>query len=297
VGLAYYWAKTQTVFRASYNRFFTPPPRENLLLTTSAEAASLSPLAIKGGQGVKPVYPEKQHGFEVGIQQLSRFVQLDVVYFSRFIRDMSDADQFLNSGIIFPIAISKGRATGIDARLDVAQIRGFSGFISYSNSYTRAQTPIVGGIFLGEAVESLEHPGRTFANDHDQRNTGSFRVSYNHTSGWWLALSGRYDSGTPVELEPGTTRQQFEPRGPLHGFSSRVLDAVNFDRLRVRPRAIFDLSSGIDLLKEKHVTVGAQFDILNLTNKFYLYTFESAFSGTRLGAPRTYAGRLTLKFK
>jgi outer membrane receptor protein involved in Fe transport len=298
LGIAYYLPKTQTVFRASYNRFFTPPARENLLLTSSAEAARLSPLAAEGGKGVQPVLPEKQHAFEVGLQQqLTRFFRLDVAYFSRHIRNMSDADQFFNSGIIFPIAISKGRATGIDVRLDLADVRGFSAFVSYSNSYTRAETPIIGGIFLGEAVESLEHPGRTFSNDHDQRNTGNFRAAYNHKSGWWIAVGGRYDSGTPVELEPGTTREEFEARGPIEGFSLRLLDAVNFDRLRARPRTVLNFSAGADLVKQDHVTISVQFDALNLSDEVYLYTFESAFSGTRVGAPRTYAARVTFKFK
>jgi hypothetical protein len=187
--------------------------------------------------------------------------------------------------------------TGIDVRLDVADIRGVSGFVSFSNSYTRAQTPIIGGIFLGEAVESLDHPGRTFSNDHDQRNTGNFRVAYNHKSGWWLAFGGRYDSGTPVELEPGTTREEFETRGPLQGFSPRLLDAVNFDRLRARPRTVLNFSAGADLVKQDHVTIAVQFDALNLSDELYLYTFESAFSGTRVGAPRTYAARVMFKFK
>lgn len=298
VGVAYYVGRTQTVIRASYNRFFTPPPRENLLLTSSAEAAALSPLALRGEAGGKPVFPERQHAFEVGLQQqVTRFARLDVAYFSRFIRDMSDADQFLNSGIIFPLALSRGRATGLEARLDLLSVKGFSGFISYANSYTRARTPIVGGLFLGEAVESLEHPGRIFANDHDQRNTGAFRLNYAHASGWWVAVGGRYDSGTPVELEPGTTRHEFEERGPLRGFSSRLLDEVNFQRLRVRPRTVLDFSTGVDLLREKRTAVSLQFDVLNLRDEFYLYTFESAFSGTRLGAPRTFAGRLVVKFK
>lgn len=298
LGIAYYLSRTQTVLRASYNRFFTPPARENLLLTSSAQAAAMSPLVLRGEEGIKPVLPETQNAFEVGLQQqLTRFARLDLAYFSRFIRNMSDADQFLNSGIIFPIAISKGRATGIEARLELANMKGLAGFISYANSYTRATTPIVGGLFLGEAVESLEHPGRTFPNDHDQRNTGAFRLSYTHRSGWWAAFGGRYDSGTPVELEAGTTRREFEERGPLHGFSPRLLDEVNFQRLRVRPRTVLDFSTGIDVFREKRMTVSFQFDVLNLTDEFYLYTFESAFSGTRLGAPRTYAGRMVLKFK
>src|SRR5690349_7176348 len=42
IGVAYFIPKTQTTLRASYNRLFQPPPAENLLLASSAQAAALS---------------------------------------------------------------------------------------------------------------------------------------------------------------------------------------------------------------------------------------------------------------
>ena len=35
----------------------------------------------------------------------------------------------------------------------------------------------------------------------------------------------------------------------------------------------------------------------NLANTFYLITFESVFSGTTLGRPRSYSGRLSWRFQ
>ena len=35
----------------------------------------------------------------------------------------------------------------------------------------------------------------------------------------------------------------------------------------------------------------------NMADTFYLYNFESVFSGTHIGTPRTYSGRLSFHLK
>jgi len=37
--------------------------------------------------------------------------------------------------------------------------------------------------------------------------------------------------------------------------------------------------------------------VQNLTNELFLYNFESVFSGTHVGNPRLFSGRLALRFK
>lgn len=296
IGLAYFIPKTQTVLRASYNRFFQPPPAENLLLASSPEAAQLSPLAVtKGEKGFKPVQPDKEHVFEVGVQQqLTPLMRLTVSVYHKQIRNFADKDQFFDTGVIFPISIFAGRVTGVEARLDTAEWRGLSGFISYANSRSFGITPINGGLFLGEAVESLENPGLRFPNDHDERNAGQFQINYtNKRTGWWIAWGARYDSGLPVEIEPGSTRQSFLARG----VDPRLLDHIDFRRGRVKPHTIFNLSTGIDLFRKERAQVSLTLDIQNLTNKLFLYNFESVFSGTHVGPPRLWSGRIAIKFR
>src|SRR6185436_249125 len=59
IGVAYYIPRTKTTLRASYNRLFQPPPAENLLLASSPEAASISPLAVvQGITTVQPILPD-----------------------------------------------------------------------------------------------------------------------------------------------------------------------------------------------------------------------------------------------
>ncbi|HJR09607.1 MAG TPA: TonB-dependent receptor [Pyrinomonadaceae bacterium] len=296
IGVAYFIPRTQTTLRASYNRLFQTPPAENLLLASSAEAAALSPLAVVQGQaGVRPILPDKQNVYEVGAQQaLSHLLRLNLTVYQKRITNFGDKDQFFDTGIIFPITISSGRVTGEELRLETADIRGFRAFASYANARAYGVTPINGGLFLGEAVESLDAPGLKFANDHDQRNSAQFQFSYNHQpSGVYAIFGGRYDSGYPVDVEPGTTLADFVAAG----FDSRLYNEIDFERGRTRPHTVLNFSVGADLLRERRASLNVQFDVQNLTNTLFLYNFESVFSGTHVGFPRLFSGRLSVRFK
>ncbi len=296
IGVAYYIPKTQTTLHASYNRLFQPPPAENLLLASSTEAAAISPIAVlQGVTTVRPILPDKENSFEVGAQQLlSRYLRASLTLYQKRIKNFSDKDQFFETGVIFPIAISSGRVTGEELRLETTDIRGFHGSVSYANARAYGVTPINGGLFLGEDTQSLQVPGIIFANDHDQRNEAQFQLSYNHApSGLYATFSGRYDSGVPTDVRPGTTLAEFGAQG----FDPRLYNEIDFQRGRVRPRTILDFSVGADLLKKERVSLNLQFDIQNLANELFLYNFESVFSGTHVGYPRLFSGRLGLRFK
>jgi outer membrane receptor protein involved in Fe transport len=296
LGFAYFIPKTQTTFRASYNRLFQPPPAENLLLASSAEAAALSPISVlQGITTVQPILPDKENAFEAGAQQLIRQIfRVNLTVYQKRIKNFSDKDQFFETGVIFPIAISSGRVTGEEVRLESTDIHGFHTFVSYANARAFGVTPIAGGLFLGEDPQDLFLKGFKFANDHDQRNEAQFQVSYNHRrSGLYASFNGRYDSGVPVDVEPGTTLSDFVAQG----FDPRLYNEIDFQRGRVRPRTILDFSVGADLMQKERVSMNVQFDVQNLTNELFLYNFESVFSGTHVGFPRLFSGRLSLRFK
>jgi len=296
LAIAYYVPKTQTTFRVSYNRLFQPPPAENLLLASSTEAAGISPLAVlQGITTVNPILPDKENSFEAGAQQLlTKMFRLNLTVYQKRIENFSDKDQFFETGVIFPISISSGRVTGEEVRLESTDLHGFHGFASYANARAYGVTPINGGLFLGENPTDLFLSGFKFANDHDQRNEAQFQLSYDHRpSGIYASFSGRYDSGVPVDVEPGTTLADFV----ANGFDPRLYDKIDFQRGRVRPRTIFDFSVGADLMQKERVSLNIQFDVQNLTNELFLYNFESVFSGTHVGYPRLFSGRLSLRFK
>jgi outer membrane receptor protein involved in Fe transport len=295
VGLAYYIPATKTTLRASYNRLFQPPPAENLLLASSAEAAAISPIAVlQGFTTVLPILPDKEHAFEVGAQQLlSRFFRLNLTVYQKRIENFSDKDQFFETGVIFPIAISSGRVTGEELRLESTDIHGFRTFLSYANARAYGVTPINGGLFLGEDPSDLKVAGVIFPNDHDQRNEAQFQLSYNHRSGVYAIFNARYDSGVPTDVEPGTTLAQFV----ADGFDPRLYNEIDFQRGRVKPRTILNLSVGADLFQKERTNLNVQFDVQNITNELFLYNFESVFSGTHVGFPRLFSARISLHFK
>ncbi len=296
LAVAYFIPRTQTTLRASYNRFFQPPPAENLLLASSREAASISPLAvIQGAAMVQPILPDKENVFEVGAQQLlTRLFRINLTVYQKRIENFSDKDQFVETGVIFPLAIASGRVTGEEVRIESTDIRGFHGSVAYSNAHAYGVTPITGGLFLGEDPAELQTRGVKFSADHDQRNSVRFQLGYNHKpSGFYATFAGRYDSGVPTDVEPGTTLSDFV----AEGFDPRLYNEIDFQRGRVRPRTILDLSMGADLFQKERVAMNLQFDVQNLTNELFLYNFESVFSGTHVGFPRLISARLGLRFK
>lgn len=294
LGAAYRVARTNTVLRASFARFMETPALENLLLSSSEEARLFSPAEEEGGEAGAPVRVSRESQVDVGFeQQLGRYVRFDADYYYRRLNSPPEITNFLETGIIFPANLARSRSKGVETRLDVARVRGFSGYLSYTNMHIYGFAPITGGLFLGEAVDLLREAGQRIKIEEDQRNTAAFEARYDQLPHrFFVSLTGRHDSGYSVELEPDATREEFEEE-----FPAKILDQVNIERGFVRPHTIFNLSLGKELRLSERVGLRGQFNVENLFDKFYLFTFESVFSGTTIGRPRTYSGRLTLNFK
>ncbi len=288
VGAVYYIPRTRTAVRGSYNRLFMTPQVENLLLSSSEEARQLSPFITPEGDGGAEVRPESQHAFEVGFsQEIAMLFELDAAYWWRFVKNYADPNVLLGTTVIFPNSVAKGEAEGLDLRIEVPERKGWSGYLSYSNSRVFQVGPINGGLFLEEEVIEIGE-GTRFTPDHDQRNVGSFSVMYHHHKfNFWLAFSGRHESGTPLEVDEDELDELMERPGA---------ELVNFKRQRVKPRTLFDFSIGKELAASEPVVATLQVDIRNLTNQRFAYNFGNFFSGTHFGPPRQWGVQLTLDF-
>ena len=279
VGASYHWPSTQTTVRGSFARFFQPPQPENILLASSEEARELSPFVDEIGAGGGEVEPERQTAVEVGVNQaLTRRVRLDVSYWRRRVTSAADPNVFFGTTIIFPNTVAKGRASGIDVRLELPRHRGWSGYVSYANSRVVQFGPITGGLFLEEEVIDIG-PGTAFTPDHDQRNVGAFGLTYDHDrSGLSLGLTGRYESGTPLEVDEDVLEELTERPGA---------ELVDFERGRVKPRQVFDLSVVQRLRRAARVDLDLRVAALNLAGARWAYNFGNPFSGTHFGPGRT----------
>ena len=153
VGASYRWPTTQTTLRGSFGRFFQPPQPENLLLASSEKVRALSPFAGEIGAGGRAIFPERQTAVEVAVNQfLARTVRLDVSYWRRWVENAADPNVFFGTTIIFPNSVAKGRASGVDVRLELPKRRGWFGYLSYANSRVVQFGPVTGGLFLEEEL-------------------------------------------------------------------------------------------------------------------------------------------------
>lgn len=278
LGAAYFVPRTGTTLRSSVGRFFQPPQPENVLLSSSDEAWQLSPFRDETGGGA-PLEPERQTAFEVGVNQpLTGAIRLDVAYWHRRMKHVSDPNVFFGTTVIFPNSVARGRASGLEVRMELPRHRGWSGYVSYANSRVVQFGPISGGLFLEEEVIEIG-PGTAFTPDHDQRHVGAFGLTFDAGSGaFWAAFTGRHESGTPLEVDEDEIDELRDRPGA---------EMVDFDRGRVKPRTLFDVSASKRLLRRAGVDLSLRAAVLNLTGTRRAYNFGNPFSGTHFGPGRT----------
>jgi outer membrane receptor for Fe3+-dicitrate len=284
-GLSRYFSRWNLLLHASYDRIFQTPAMENLLLSSSAEVDSLSPLVVR-----LPVCPSRGNYYEGGFTKaLFGKLQLDATVFRRDFRNYSDDDVLLDTGVSFPIAFAKARILGEELKLQVPHWGRFAGFLSYSNQSGFAQGPITGGLFLGSKAGNLSDSSK-FAVTQDQRNTARFSVRCQAFKRLWFATSAQYGSGLPADPGNSTRAELLNQYGP------EVLNRVNLDRGRVRPNFSLDATAGADLYRKEHRSMQFQIAAANLTDRVNVINFAGLFSGTAIAPPRSLSARLRLAF-
>jgi outer membrane receptor for ferrienterochelin and colicin len=279
LGAAYHVPDTGTIVRGSVDRFFQPPQAENLLLGSSEQARELSPFAgeTSGGEDVEP---ERQWATELGVNHaFARGVRLDVSYWRRRVENAGDPNVLFGTTIIIPNSIARGKADGLDVRVELPRRGGTSGYASYTNARVVQYGPVTGGLFLEDEVIEIAD-GTEFTPDHDQRHVAAFGLSYDHAaSGSWVSFTGRYESGTPLEVDEDELDELMERPGA---------ELVNFETGRVRPRQIFDISAGTRVFRSGGHEFGVRAALLNLAGERFAYNFGNPFSGTHFGPGRTF---------
>ncbi len=298
LGVAYYIPSSKTVLRASYNRVLYTPEFENILLSSSVEAAALVPPSVQDsrelGGGELLVHSEKQNAWDFGIQQaLGSKLRLDADYWKRKSRFAGDQDQFLNTGVVFPLAFKSGDYNGWNVRLDLARTAGLRGFLSAGHTKAIYVPPLQGGLFLDQgALDTIT--GGPFLIDHDQKLQAQGGLLYDlGQSGVWLGTNVRYDSGLVTGAEPDALLAD-----PDNAFAAPfvvVHSGGDLDPNRIKSRTIVDFSLGFDLQKY-HVPLSLQADLLNANNEKGVYNIQSVFGGTHVTPPRMVAVRLRYSY-
>ena len=279
LGAAYRIRDTDTVIRGSLDRFFQPPQAENLLLGSSEQARELSPFVDETSGGGEEVEPERQWATEIGVNHsFAQGVRLDVSYWRRRVENAGDPNVLFGTTIIIPNSIARGKADGLDLRLDLPRRGGASAYVSYTNARVVQFGPVTGGLFLEDEVIEIAD-GTQFTPDHDQRHVAAFGLSYDHPrTRFWASFSGRYESGTPLEVDEDELDELMERPGA---------ELADFQGGRVRPRQIFDILAGTRLFRSGGNEFSIRAGILNFTGERFAFNFGNPFSGTHFGPGRT----------
>lgn len=299
VGVAYYFEPTGTVLRGAYNRVLYTPEYENILVSSSPEAAAIAPPAVQEsralGGGVLLVHSERQNYWMFGAQQaIGSKLRLDADYWERKSTFAGDQDQFFNTGVVFPLAFESGDFRGWDVRLDLAPIWGFRGFLSFGHTHAVYVPPPAGGLFLDPGAVN-DVTGGPFLIDHDQKLQLQTGLFYDvGATGVWLGANVRYDSGLVSGAAPGDLVGD-----PDNEFAIPYINpnhaGTDLDPYRIKARTVADFSIGADLTRY-HIPFNVQFMVLNATDVKGLYNILSTFGGTHVIPPRRVAGRITFVF-
>jgi TonB dependent receptor len=286
-----YFRSANLVLHFSYDRVFQTPAFENILLSSSTSATTLSTISLQ-----LPVPPSGGNYYEAGLAKvfLNR-LRLDVNYFRRLFGNYADDNQIQNTTISFPISFRRAVIYGAETKLDLPGSHGFSGFLSYSYEVGKAFFPVTGGLFLGDQAV-LPTTGH-FPDSQDQRNTARGRLRYQVRPHLWIAGGAEFDSGLPFDFEcnPGLTLAQCI-QGQVAIYGPQVIARINFARGRIDPTFQLDASLGAELYRSDRFKVDFQIDGENLTNVLDVIDFGGLFSGNAIGPARSVALRLSTNF-
>jgi hypothetical protein len=220
---------------------------------------------------------------------LFKKIRVDVTTYDRRENDFADDDLLLNTGVSFPIAFSRAEIHGTEVKLDLMRWHGFSGFLSYSYMMGTGYLPVTGGLFVGDEAASALDSSESFAVTQDQRHSLRGRLGLQVTPRLWIATQTSYGSGLPFEFtgSPEDARAQY---------GDRIVEQVDFETGRLKANFSLDASIGFELARTRNTNLRLQADLINLTNRLNVIDFAGLFSGTAIGAPRSYAVRISADF-
>ncbi|MEI8133622.1 MAG: TonB-dependent receptor [bacterium] len=293
--------------KGSYNRIIMQAPVENILVSSSSEAAVL--VGTEQNNVPLNVKSEKSNVIELGVSyKLNENIDIDLNGYAKLIEDFIVKVELGVSGVIFPVNLKQGRVLGGELEVRLHDWNNFSGKLSLSTCDSRGlkpddgSSPIAAGLIFGEEGENYNMPFAgedAFQTEHNQILTATLLLNYAHPSGLYATLGGRFDSGLPFDLadSTGTGLDEAQSKAELkrRGYSDEVINLLSLtsdmpgspDKSSA-PHAVFDLSAGYDFSKTMNIPAKITATVLNVLDTKYLYKFESVFGGTHFGLPRTF---------
>jgi TonB-dependent Receptor Plug Domain len=292
ISISRYFPGADLLVHVSYDRVFQTPSFENILLSSSPSVETINPSNF-----LRLVEPSEGNYYEAGMTKVFYGnLKIDANYFRRNVANYADDDQIENTTISFPIAFYKAIIYGAEAKVEVPDWHGFSGFVSYSYEVGNAWYPVTGGLFLGNDAQGIPTSGH-FPDSQDQRNTVRGRLRYQVVPRFWIAGGVQFDSGLPFEFECDPTIPVSECIAQeVAQYGQAVVNRINFDRGRIYPAFQVNASAGAEVYKSDRTNVRFQIDGQNLNNVLNVIDFGGLFSGNAIGPSRSVSMRLTTTF-
>jgi outer membrane receptor protein involved in Fe transport len=262
VNLAYAFPRAHTVLHFAYNRFFAPPPIENLLLSSHL-----------GFEGLPPAVSHSNH-FEAGVSHAVRDkVLLRMTAFWRSDKNSFETTELANVRLFAPTTFALGKAYGLELNAQLPEIKplGLTGYFGYTTQRAFQTGPVSGG-FTVEQVEAGERGPAAF----DQIHTGVAGLNWHERrSGVWAGAALEYGSGTPAAFpnEEGVET-----------------------RIRLPEHLVANFTLGIDFFRKDRRRVSLQFNLENATNRVFAIAKESEFTPIQFSPPRFLSGSLKFHF-
>jgi TonB-dependent Receptor Plug Domain len=287
LAISHYFPSSAMVVHFSYDRVFQTPSFENILLSSSAIAASIDP------QGFLrlPIQPSRGDYYEAGLTRVFfKHLKLGSNYFRRVVDNYADDSQIDNTTISFPIAFRKAILYGAEGQVEVPDWHHFSGYGTYSYIVGNVWLPVTGGLFFGAnaSAAASQLTGHT-PGSQDQRNTVRGRIRYQISRHLWIAWGAQFDSGLPFQFDG-------DPSTVLAEYGQQVLNRLNFARGRILPAFQVNASGGADIYSSERMNLRLQADGQNLNNILNVIDFGGLFSGNAIGPSRSILLRLTATF-
>lgn len=268
VGLAYRLPATRSVVHFTYNRFFTPPPVEYVVLASFFGALDELPGRAR---------PYTQDYFEAGWkQEVHPQVSLELNAYHHRGRHGFELSELSNTRAFLPTNFDRARARGAEVVLTLAD-SGRTG-LSARLQYAVARIHFFGPVSGGFAAEELA-PGERILPAFDQTHTASAGVIYrSRWHGFRTGWNFRYGSGTPVEEEITLNGEEF------HRF------------VRLPQHFTADFSAGLTLWQREPHRLDFELNVTNVSNSIYRITKESETTPVQYAPRRVVAGRLAWHF-
>lgn len=262
LNVAYTLPDGATTIHAAYNRFFSPPPVEDQLLSAFL------------GVGGRPPQIMRSNHVEAGVSRIfGHLVTARVTGYWRSDENSFETTEIANVRVFVPTTFARGKAYGLEFGAELREIErlGLSAYAGYTAQRAFQTGPVSGG-FSDEAVA----PGQTGPAAFDQVHTAVGGVSWRERrTGVFAAARVEYGSGTPATL-PGADGDEMRVRLPGH--------------------TVLGLTAGVPVVRGDRRSVALRFDAENVTNEVYAIAKESAFTPVQYSAPRFLSASLVVGF-